>query len=60
MQEKAQADDKVQGSDPESLRLAQALKAQLQVQIDRLTKLREAKMESLGRVKAGPAIIEEM
>ena len=56
----ATADERAQqGCDPEAARLGQALKVQLQAQIDRLIKLKGVKAESLAKVKAGPAVVNE-
>ena len=45
----------VQGGDGEAERLSRALARQLDLQIDRLTKIKRSRVESLLRVKSGPA-----
>lgn len=43
-----------QGGEGEAARLSQALASQLDLQIDRLNKIRQSKVESLSKIKAGP------
>lgn len=48
-----------QQADGEATRLSQALASQLDIQIARLTKIRQTKVESLLKVKAGPAEVTD-